>query len=157
MKVLLPIDESRYSQEAVGFLLRQMQKRGTRVRVLHVIEPVVAYVTAGMIPQLVRSVAGVERDRQREARALVTRTAQQLRRAGLKATTAVEKGDPKTTIIDHAAKWGAELIILGSHGLKGMSRFLMGSVSDAVLRHARCSVEVVRPRSARKRARQRKR
>ena len=53
----------------------------------------------------------------------------------------VEEGDPKTRIIDHAAHWQADVIVLGSHGRKGLDRFLLGSVSEAVARHAPCSVE----------------
>jgi len=40
-------------------------------------------------------------------------------------------------IIDSAEQWHADLIVLGSHGRKGLDRFLMGSVSDAVTRHSR--------------------
>jgi nucleotide-binding universal stress UspA family protein len=56
----------------------------------------------------------------------------------------VEKGDPRAVIVDHAARWNADLIVLGSHGFKGLDRLLIGSVSEAVLRHAPCSVEIVR-------------
>ena len=47
-------------------------------------------------------------------------------------------------ILDCAAEWGADLIIVGSHGRKGIARFVLGSVSEAVARYARCSVEIVR-------------
>jgi len=67
-----------------------------------------------------------------------------LRKAGFKADWAILGGAAKSKIIDHAAKWHADLIVLGSHGYTGMERFLLGSVSDAVARHARCSVEIVR-------------
>jgi nucleotide-binding universal stress UspA family protein len=67
----------------------------------------------------------------------------------------VEQGDTKSRIVDYAANWHADLIVLGSHGWKGLGRFLMGSVSEAVTRHARCSVEVVRCRSTVKPARRR--
>ena len=55
-------------------------------------------------------------------------------------------GDPKGVILDTAKDWGAQLIILGSHGRRGIDRFLMGSVSETVAVHANCSVRVVRPR-----------
>jgi len=80
----------------------------------------------------------------KHAEAFVAQTVEVLRSKGLKATTAVEKGDPKSKIIDEAEKWKADLIVLGSHGRKALDRFLMGSVSDAVARHAPCSVEIVR-------------
>ena len=59
-------------------------------------------------------------------------------------TTAVEWGDPKSKIINAAEAWGADLIVLGSHGRKGLQRFLLGSVSETDMRHAHCSVEIVR-------------
>lgn len=62
----------------------------------------------------------------------------------MQASGLVETGDAKARIIDHAAEWQADLIVVGSYGLRGLDRFLMGSVSAAVVRHAGCSVEVVR-------------
>jgi len=49
-----------------------------------------------------------------------------------------------TVILDEAESWGADLIVLGSHGYNAWKRFLLGSVSQAVVSHAKCSVEVVR-------------
>jgi nucleotide-binding universal stress UspA family protein len=80
----------------------------------------------------------------KRAEALVTKVADELRSKGLKVTTVVEQGDPKSMIIDAAAKWRADLIVIGSHGRKGLEHFLLGSVSEAVARHAGCSVEIVR-------------
>jgi nucleotide-binding universal stress UspA family protein len=54
-------------------------------------------------------------------------------------------GDPRVLTLDHAKEWGADLIVLGSHSRRGLDRMLMGSVSEAVARHAHCSVEVIRP------------
>jgi nucleotide-binding universal stress UspA family protein len=51
---------------------------------------------------------------------------------------------PKAIILDEAARWGADVIVLGSHGHRGVDRFLLGSVSEAVAMHAGCSVEVIR-------------
>jgi nucleotide-binding universal stress UspA family protein len=53
-------------------------------------------------------------------------------------------GGPRSVIIDEADKWGADLIVVGSHGHRGFERFLLGSVSEGVARHAHCSVEVIR-------------
>jgi nucleotide-binding universal stress UspA family protein len=144
MRILLPVDDSPYSQEAVRSLVAEFHTRGMEVHVLHVIEPVRAYLTAGMIPEIVIDNEQIEVERLKQSTALVATTAQKLRNAGFAATEIVERGDPKSVILDHAEKWPADLIILGSHGLKGMSRFLMGSVSDAVARHAACSVQIVR-------------
>lgn len=53
-------------------------------------------------------------------------------------------GTPEEAILDEAEKWDADLIVVGSHGFKGLDRFLLGSVSHDVAIHAPCSVEIVR-------------
>ncbi len=78
------------------------------------------------------------------AQALVDRAAEELRRAGLQAQAAVEVGNPKSVIVDTAAQWHADLIVVGAHGRTALERFLIGSVSEAVARHAPCSVEIIR-------------
>jgi nucleotide-binding universal stress UspA family protein len=144
VKVLLAIDGSKYSEAALQRIIEQVRRDGTEVRVLHVVEPVRAYFSAAMIPHLVPHVPAIEEDRKREAHELVESAAAELREAGFQADGMVEEGDAKSRIIDRAAEWKADLIVVGSYGLTGLDRFLMGSVSDAVVSHANCSVEVVR-------------
>lgn len=143
MKILLAIDDSKFSEAAVESVIRQATPQETEVRVLHVIEPIPIYPDGqdwGYGPEA----SQVLEEQRKEAEGLVARGAQRLRDAGFQVTTAIEEGNPKVVIIDSAAEWAADLIILGSHGRKGLDRFLIGSVSDAVARHARCSVQIVR-------------
>ena len=63
-------------------------------------------------------------------------------------TTEVLTGSPKRVIVEETEKWGADLIVLGSHGYRSWERLLLGSVSQAVVAHAECSVEVVRCRKS---------
>ena len=88
--------------------------------------------------------------RRRDAGALVASTAAQLRAAGFTTSTSVRDGDPRQAILIAARDWRADLVVMGSHGKKGVDRLLLGSVSDSVARHAPCSVEIVRsaPRAA---------
>jgi len=53
-------------------------------------------------------------------------------------------GDPATEIVKAAQEWLADLIVVGSHGRSGMSRIVLGSVAEGVVRHAPCPVLVVR-------------
>jgi nucleotide-binding universal stress UspA family protein len=66
----------------------------------------------------------------------------------IEVTARAVKGDAKETIIDEAERWGADLIMVGTHGYNPLERLWLGSVSRAVTSHARCSVEVVRKREA---------
>jgi nucleotide-binding universal stress UspA family protein len=75
---------------------------------------------------------------------LVERVAKELRSAEFTTDTAVETGDVRESIIDAAAAWHADLIVVGSHGQSGLRLFLLGSVAEFVARHATCSVEIVR-------------
>lgn len=61
-----------------------------------------------------------------------------------KVTTMVEVGFPERTLIKIANEWQADLIVVGSHGRGFWDRLTLGSVSDAVVHHAPCSVLVVR-------------
>jgi nucleotide-binding universal stress UspA family protein len=67
-------------------------------------------------------------------------------------TTYVVHDDSKTTIVDEAAEWKADLIVIGSRGRKSVLRFSLGSVSEVVACKACCSVEVLRCNSSRSKA-----
>jgi nucleotide-binding universal stress UspA family protein len=62
----------------------------------------------------------------------------------IKIETDIFIGSAKKFIVEEAKDWGADLIIVGSHGYGFLTRALIGSVSDAVVHHAPCSVLVVR-------------
>jgi nucleotide-binding universal stress UspA family protein len=73
--------------------------------------------------------------------------AKTLREAGLIAIGEVREGEPKRVLVDEAEEWHADAIFVGSTGSGGrIKRFMLGSVSAAVVARAGCSVEVVRAR-----------
>jgi nucleotide-binding universal stress UspA family protein len=90
----------------------------------------------------------IEKIARERARAAVEKAAAKLRvdeeSRQLNVTTEVISGSPKQVILEEAEAFGADLIIVGSHGHGMLERFLLGSVSQAVALHARCSVEIVR-------------
>ena len=143
MKILLAIDDSKFSEAAIQALIAQAPPKGSEVRVLHVIEPLPA-IYGGAEWGYVMDWQAVTREQRKQAEALMARATQTLRAAGFQVTTAIEEGAPKAVILDSAAKWPADLILVGSHGRRALDRFLLGSVSEAVARHAPCSVQIVR-------------
>lgn len=136
MKLLLAIDDSKFSEAATRAVIAQYQPKGTEVHVLDVVDLAIPIPTS--------YAAAFREESLRDGQELVQRTDEVLRKAGFKVQTVVEEGDPKAKILEHAAKWKADLIVLGSHGRKGAEYFLLGSVSEAVARHASCSVQIVR-------------
>jgi nucleotide-binding universal stress UspA family protein len=140
MKILLATDDSKFSEAAAKSLAGQFRPQDTEVRILHVVEPIVIseppQMAPGYYPEL--------EDQLPQAREVVDRVATTLSSAGFRVTTSVVTGDARSVILEAAAEWHADLIVLGSHGRTGLGRFFLGSVSEAVARHARCSVLIVR-------------
>jgi nucleotide-binding universal stress UspA family protein len=137
MRLLLAIDDSDFSEAAVQAVIAHRDAKGTEVQVLTVVDLSIP------IPTLYA--ASFRLDSLKSGQGLVQRAGEALSKAGFKVQTEVEEGDPKSKILDAAARWKPDLIVMGSHGRKGSDHFLMGSVSEAVARHASCSVEIVRP------------
>jgi nucleotide-binding universal stress UspA family protein len=140
MKVLLAVDDSKFSASALGAVISHIPPQGTEVLVLHVVEPVTPFPPPQMSPGYAPELEAL----MKEGRQMVSRDVERLRAAGFKAEGVVENGDIKGKIIDAAAEWRADLIVLGSHGRSGVRRFLLGSVAENVARHAHCSVQIVR-------------
>lgn len=140
MKILVAIDDSKYSEAAINGVANYFKPQNAEVRILNVVTPVVL----SALPQMSRGYAPELEDQAKQARVLVDKYAQQLRADGYKVDSTIETGDVRESIIDSAARWNADLILLGSHGHKGMGRLLLGSVAESVVRHANCSVLVAR-------------
>ena len=144
MKILIAIDDSKFSEAALRMLVAQNHPRKTTVRVLHVVEPLETPYYPELTTPYPTSLADINKGRKKAGRELVERAVKKVSATGFKAEGIVRLGHIRTTVVDVAGKWHADLIVLGSHGRKGLQRILLGSVSDYVARHARCSVEIVR-------------
>ena len=142
MKILLAIDGSAFSEAALQSVLAQYRPAETEVRVLSV----VPIPTLSAPPQMAASYTPELDDEVQEAKERVEHAAATLRAAGMRTSCEVIKGDVRDMILEVAKLWSPDLIVLGSHGRKGLGRLLMGSVAEAVVRHAPCSVQVVRIR-----------
>ncbi len=140
MRVLMGIDDRVSADSLMKAAMQQFQPKGTQVLVLHVVQPM----SAAPPPQMATAYAPeleAEKDR---ARQMVEQFAARLRDAGFAVEASVEFGDVRERIIDCAAEWKADLILVGSHGRRGLQRFLLGSVAEFVGRHANCAVQIVR-------------
>ncbi len=145
MKILLAVDGSEYSAEAVKEVAARPWPSQTRVRVLSAVAPVTPP-AAELWYDAGGSLERAQQEMQKRAEQLAAGIAEKLRESGLTAETAVRDGDPRSVIVDEAKNWSADLIVVGSHGNTGLKRWLLGSVAQSVLSHAPCSVEVVRRR-----------
>jgi len=149
MKILLAVDGSPCSERAVSEVARRPWPSGSEVRVISVTECFrLAPEPLALPPHYYEEIEKTARQRASDIidRAVTTLRAGQGQR--LPVSTKVICDSPKDAIIEEAESWGADLILVGSHGYRGYERFLLGSVSQAVASQARCSVEIVRCRQA---------
>lgn len=148
MRVLVAVDGSFPSMYAVQRLAERhwADAAAVRVRVLHVVPIPVVPVQDAFGLGLVGVPPEPSPELRQHAEQLVHRAAEVLRGQGLRVEPVVRQGDPRDTIVDEAQRWGADLVVLGTHGHTGLKRLLLGSVAAYVATHAPCSVEIARER-----------
>lgn len=142
-RILVPVDFSPSARAALEYAAFLAARFGAALDVLHVSEPP-GYVgpdTLALLP--VSGQAG-----RSQARGDVSREVEGiLARAGARpahVSVRVESGEPSDAILHASRDGGADLIVMGTHGRTGLSRLLIGSVAEAVLRRSTCPVLTIR-------------
>ena len=128
IRILLAYNGSELSRAALDALIEQHRTQNAEIEVLYAV-PVHVWDGEGS-----------------QAQELVEEAARVLRLAGFKVRTCVLKGAISDAIVDAAAEWGADLVVLGWHGRTALERFWSGSTADAITHQVGCSVELVRAR-----------
>ncbi|MGH9539627.1 MAG: universal stress protein [Terriglobales bacterium] len=150
LKILLATDGSKYSEIAATSVADRPWPAGSQIKVISVRDlldlenPTNAFSPCPVYPEsLLSEILNDSRQRAEEA---VSRARNILRSKGMKVCEGqyIPVGDARAVLLDEASAWGADLIVLGSHGRHGFDRFALGSVSESVALHAHCSVEVIR-------------
>jgi len=151
MKILLAVDGSECSDAAVAEVVRRPWPEGTEVKVISVVEPPPLMAMPDTWGPPTDYYDALEKSALGLATSSIDKALETLRsRMGRQTpiTSETLRGLPKESIVAEAEKWGADLIVVGSHGYKGLTRLWLGSVSHAVATHAKCSVEIVRGKGA---------
>lgn len=133
MKVLVAVDATPSWMAVVREAVTRPWPAGSQFCVFHAVDPY-HFVKA---PLLLARAKGA-------AHSQLKSGAESIQHAGWNAEPEVFLGNPRNAITNFAQEWGAELILVGSHGHGDLARILLGSTSKAVLRRAHCSVEIVR-------------
>ena len=144
-KILVPVDGSKTSRRGLKEAVRLAKDQGAKLRLVHVVDeqPVLSVVESGVDVQdlcdgLVKS-----------GRALVERVKREAEKLGVRAETVVYEsvtGPPAEAILREARKWKADLIVMGTHGRRGLKRMVLGSDAEQVVREAKVPVMLVRAR-----------
>ena len=145
MKILIGYDGTKGADLALDDLRRAGLPREAEALVVSVAEPSFVLSGPGSLERIIArdSIFGTEK-----ARALAEKAVGRIRSdfPGWRVEEAVTPGSPSEALIVKADECGADLIVVGSHGHTMLGRFFLGSVSQIVVAHARCSTRVARLR-----------
>lgn len=148
MRVLIPVDGSESSLSVIDQAALIPWTNGSRLLILGVAE-MPSTLMAGPIPMPGTYYQEWEKALEDQAARNIDQVLKRYVGAGgaeEMVTTLTMRGNTKEAIIDEAEKFGADLIMIGTHGYNALERMWLGSVSRTVATHAGCSVEIVRPR-----------
>jgi len=143
MKILIAVDGSECSDVAVEEVAKRPWPADSVARIISVAETL--SLEELELPPRYRE--DIERAARHRAQTIAERAIARLRESDarfLPISLTVLVDSPKDAIIEEAERWGADLIVVGSHGYRGPERALLGSVSQAVATQAKCSVEIAR-------------
>ncbi len=132
-KILVPVDFSECSNKALQYAIPFARQFGAELNLLHVIEPYPGVPEMG--PADCETIQGGEAELEGVRRTIAD---------AVPASTLLRMGAPHVEIVEAASELGIDLIILSTHGHKGLTRVLLGSTAEKVVRHATCPVLIVR-------------
>jgi nucleotide-binding universal stress UspA family protein len=153
-RILVPVDFSDASLRALDYAVELSRQLKAQLVVLHAVEPVY-YPSLEATYGIGVDLGNVYDQVEQGARARLARLAGEIRARRVKVRTLLVHGTAHQVILDSAAKLKANLMIMSTHGRTGLSRALLGSVAEKVLRAATCPVVTVpgrRPRAGAARA-----
>lgn len=142
--ILVPVDFSPHSERALDYACSLAEKLGARIHLVHAIgagTPELGAVRAVLTDSMIATL--------RESSLANLRTIANAREGiATFGKVMVEPGDARDGILEAAVACSADLIVIGSHGRRGLSRFVLGSVAEDVARRAPCPVLIVRLKEA---------
>jgi len=138
-RIMVPVDGSATSQTALLHALALAREQQAALRLVYVMERIQAWATEGQV-----DLDGVLRD---SGKAVLVNAEAVAAEGGVAAESAmVDAGAQRIArcIADEAATWKADLIVMGTHGRRGIDHLILGSVAEGVVRTARTPVLLVR-------------
>jgi len=143
-QIVLPTDGSEGVGQAIQAAVAVAEKFDARVHVLFVAEPPRFHEYGASV-----ALTNIMQSLQEAGRQILDDTAERIRNKGLASVeTALRQGHPAEEIIGYAEENGADLIVMGTHGRRGINRMLLGSVTEEVVRCSHVPIMTVRMTSS---------
>ncbi|MBP8002808.1 MAG: universal stress protein [Chloroflexi bacterium] len=142
-KILVPLDGSPLAEAVLPHAQALAQSEGAELVLLRVaVDPGAEFAFAD--PALA---AGIIQEMEEETKAYMAGIAARMKEAGYLASTMMREGPIAETILAVAEETQADVIAMSTHGRSGLSRWLMGSIADRVVKHSHVPVMVIRPQN----------
>ena len=141
-KILIPVVKSEYNDKIISYAIILAKGSGASITAIHVLDK---SAIGGVGDVFGRRVDEYENEMRKRSQELLTEVQQVIEKHGIK--TSIEIIGNKSVaqgIIDYARESGVDVIVIGTKGLTGVGKFLMGSVASAVIDHAHCPVFAIR-------------
>jgi nucleotide-binding universal stress UspA family protein len=138
--ILVPTDFSEFADHALDYAIMLASKLGAQVHVVHALTiPELGVPELGVALTSTMMGSMVQKNQAALDKLLASHPSANL-------ATMLRTGDPRSVILQAAKELGADLIVMGTHGRRGVSRALLGSIAEAIVRTAPCPVLTVRGR-----------
>jgi nucleotide-binding universal stress UspA family protein len=145
-RILVAIDDSATSQKALDEAINLVKSNGAALLLCHALdESLLASAVSGLVA--LDNLQELEKGIKTHGETLVERAAERARAAGLTPETRLVESENEGVadlVVRCAEEWQADLIVVGSHGRRGVERFLVGSVAEKLVRKATTSLIIVR-------------
>jgi nucleotide-binding universal stress UspA family protein len=141
-KILVPIDGSETSTLGLNEAIRLAKNQGGRIRLIHIVNELIV-----VLPEAYVNIERVIDELRARGKAILDSSEATVRSGGVEVdTTLVEAmgNQAGDKIIQQAKEWGADLIVCGTHGRRGIRRLVMGSDAEYIVRHTPVPILLVR-------------
>jgi len=135
-RILLPTDGSEASDRAVAQAIGLARETGARLHVLYVVEDI-PYAPEMMDDE-------VESQLRETGEKVLSSLRERADEAGIEVVAELREGAPHAAILEYADEADVDLVVMGTHGRSGLDRYLLGSVTERVVRTADVPVLTVR-------------
>ena len=143
-KIVCPVDFSNCAQQALNYAADLAKQFDAELSIVHAYEDPAAYVTPMPMSGYVGPGAELLLELRKQLEVRLTQTKDEVEKRGVRVRSELLEGAPYRVVLDWAKEFGADLIVVGTHGHTGLTHALLGSVTERIVRMAHCPVLTIR-------------
>jgi nucleotide-binding universal stress UspA family protein len=134
-RIIVPVDFQKYTEDLADFAIGVAQKLAAEITFFHVVENVVFY--ADFVPT---NFALNEEEMLIHAKKKMNALVENSKTSWTQCTGQVSRGDVVDSILDYTEDEGLDLVVMGTHGARGIEKILLGSVAERIIKRSKCPV-----------------